>query len=231
MKKLMAALIAVGMIAGTASAQEVLSRNAVGYVKQEINRGEQALLSVNFLSLEDVDGEYTASTLFGDQVPPGSTVYLWNPDGQAYVAENRFVEPIGWQPNTNRFRLGDSFFLSIDGAAPEESYEVFIMGEVPDATTAPSVTRSIVEGLTAVSYPYPAEITVEDSELNDILPSGATLYYWDIDTQSYSAINKFVAPIGWQPAGYVLRPGVGLFIEMDADVLDGWEELIPYTWP
>lgn len=225
MKKLMALLLAVGMTASIAGAQEVLSRNAVGYVKTTIERGDVDLLSLNFNPLGETD-YYTVDDLFGDQLPSGSAVFVWDADSQEYVVENRFPGPAGWQPNTAELRPGMSFFVRVGASAPEEEYEVVMMGEVLDEE---SVTLSGATGLTALSVPFPVSMMFVETDLAEILPVGSALFYWDAAMQEYQTINKFPG-VGWIPDDFVVEPGKGFFVR-NSGAGFSWVEDKPYDWP
>ena len=73
MKKTIIALAVIALVAPLAFGQEVLSRNAVGYVKVTAPKGKFTLVSMDFV---DMGGGKTASDILGDQLPAGSTVSM-----------------------------------------------------------------------------------------------------------------------------------------------------------
>jgi hypothetical protein len=95
MKKILC-LVAILIVAQTvAQAQtQVLSRNAVGYVKITAERGKLVLGRSDFESL-DGSGGITVSNLFGDQVPANSAVYLWDRASATYKSITKFARG-GW---------------------------------------------------------------------------------------------------------------------------------------
>ena len=228
MKKLIALMLAFGVTAGIADAQtQVLSQNAVGYVKIEAGQGNLYLLRNDF---ESVDGEpMSIANVLDDQVPAGSQVILYDEAGQQYLPSIGRTA-FGWAPAaSNVLARGASFFLRIPDNSPELSYDLFIMGEVPDDDTP----LSFVPGLNMAGVPFPASMEWLDTEIAEELPPGSQLILWDPVGQSYvPSIGK--TAFGWAGAatGLVIEPGQGFFIRLpDTAGVLSFDELKPYTWP
>ncbi len=230
MKSKLAVLVGALLLAGSAYAQtnQVLSVNAVGYVKVNILATNKLHLLAN--NFEPLSGPIAISNTFAS-LPFGTQIYLWDSAAQAYkspITRGLF----GWPPaGSNQLVRGESFFLrSAGGATNVAGYPVYVMGEVPDASTAPTSSYSTAVGLTLVGNPYPVETKWTNSALAKALPFGAKVYVWDASSQSYSApITRGL--FGWPPAGnaLVLQPGVGVIVQTTNTI--NYAEVKPYTWP
>ena len=144
MKRIALAIAGLAVISTAAFAQsnQVLSRNAVGYVKVEAVRSNFHFIANSFKDING--GPVTVTNLIGNQVPIGSAVLVWDPSMQQYRFENKLIT--GWNPGTNRLNTGRGFWLKIADAGPSNTYSVFLMGEVPDSTTQPTSTIPITAG-------------------------------------------------------------------------------------
>jgi hypothetical protein len=227
MKKLLALILAVGVTATVASAQEVLSQNAVGYVKVTAEEGNLYLLRNDF---ESVDGSpMSIENVLGEQVPAGTTVILFDESAQSYlpgIGRSQF----GWAAAaTNVLERGRAFFMSMPPSAPEPSYEVFIMGEVPDADTP----LNLGPGLNMTGLPFPAVQAWLDTDMAAEAPAGATLVLWDTANQTYlPGIGK--SQFGWAAAatGLEVEPGQAFFLILPPSASPvAFDEVKPYTWP
>ncbi|MCO6400105.1 MAG: hypothetical protein J5I99_02600 [Verrucomicrobia bacterium] len=230
MKSKLAVLVGALLLAGSAYAQtnQVLSVNAVGYVKVDlIATNKLHLLANNF---EPLNGPIAISNTFAS-LPPGTSVILWDKAAQAYKpAINRSV--FGWPvAGSNQLIRGESIFLRTAGASTNVStYPVYLMGEVPDSDTAPTSTYASAAGITFVGLPYPVQTWWTNTALSMALPAGSSLYVWDSAAQGYSpSMSKSV--FGWSAAAkaLVLQPGQGFFV-VTTNVVN-YSEVKPYTWP
>lgn len=224
MKKLALALIGLTLVGSSAFAQTtgVLSRNAVGYVRIDAVRSNLHFIANNFFELNGAP--ITVTNLLGAQVPVGSQVLVWDPSAQQYRPESRTV--VGWSPGTNRLIPGRGFWLRIPGNAVSNSYPVFLMGEVPDKTTAPTSTQSIAVGLNMVGMSYPVSTKWTNTSLAKSAPIGAQVLFWGSNGQYVPASRTVV---GWSPNTNVINPGQGFWYR--SSVVTNWTETKPYTWP
>jgi hypothetical protein len=237
MKKTLAAILAVGMIAGVASAQtssNVLSQNAVGYVKAEVQPGEFSLLAQPFNS---IDGDPTPSNVFGDSLPVGTTLYVWDAVSATYSFETYQTQTAGfppvtttnWSPDTALLEPGKGFWVQVP-----TTVDVTLMGEVPANASA---DVSIVEGFTMAAVPYPVDITVEETAIGANPAVGDTIYLWDSETQSYSFITYQTETSGfppttttnWAPSSVTIPAGSGFWYQ--TTVARTPSESKPYSWP
>jgi len=223
MKRLvLAVIVAAAALALFCYAQtnQVLSRNAVGYVKVTCPRGGLVLVRMDFESLDGSD--LHAEDVFGDQLPIGTKIYKWDPTLASYVMDNKTFA--GWGTNIV-FERGMGFWISVPDSAASNEYEVYMMGEVPDRFTAPTSTVNISSGLTLVGYAYPTDILWTNTTLAKQAQIGDKLYYWD--GTNYVLNNKTFA--GWADPNLVITPGMGFWFKTSNDT--NWLESKPYTWP
>jgi hypothetical protein len=226
MKKLVVSMIAV-LAAGAAFAatNEVYSRNAVGYEAIQLSTNQLEMVRYDFMYLGS--GLCTVSNLIGDQLPAGSSVYLWDGVSQKYVVENKIRS--GWTPNTNIINYAQAFFLK----AGVTNTTVYLMGEVPDQYTSPVKTSAVygVSGgaLGQYAYAYPVAIPFTNTLFYSNSVAGDSLNIWSKTGNNYQVWNKIRS--GWQPSipSVVIQPGQGFFYRTTNTA--PWVMVKPYTWP
>lgn len=228
MKKFLACVVALGLMQILAEAQtQVLSRNAVGYVKITPERGKLFLGRCDFESIGG--GAPAVSNLIGEQLPEGSRLYLWDRQLLQYKILQKAARG-GWGAGgSNTIARGEAFWIKVPPTATSNSYDVFLMGEVPDRFTAPTTTILGITGLTPLGYPYPVTVAWTSTDISVKAPPGSRLYLWDATSQSYIVYQKAQRG-GWGSGSNVwLTPGVGFWLK-NTGVVD-WVEAKPYTWP
>ncbi|MBR4251647.1 MAG: hypothetical protein IKQ15_05065 [Kiritimatiellae bacterium] len=227
MKKLMSlvALAVVGSVVA-ASAQEVLSANAVGYVKRTVPAGKLQIVSIPFDNIASEDGSYTfGETQIAADLPQGSRVMFWDDAAQVWSGGNKSAK--GWSAGQANHVLlpGEAFFVrnSTDG-----DLEVTAAGEVPSDATLKRAYNG-ASALTIVSSPYPVDVTFGETQIATDLPQGSRVMFWDADSQVWSGGNKSAK--GWSAgqANKVIAAGEGFFIRAGEE--GTWEAVKPYTWP
>lgn len=229
MKKLIWVVAVLLIAQAAANAQtQVLSRNAVGYVKITAERGKLVLGRSDFESL-DGSGGIAVSNLFGDQVPANTTVYLWDRVTASYKSVTKLARG-GWgSAGSNRVQRGEGFWLKVPAAASNETYDVFLMGEVPDRYTAPTTTIPGLSGANMLGYPYPVQVYWTNTVLAMTSPPNSSLFLWNPTSQAYQSYTK-LARGGWGTgSNIVLQPGQGFWFRTTSSV--SWVEIKPYTWP
>lgn len=225
MKKLMSlvALAVVGSVVA-ASAQEVLSANAVGYVKRTIPAGGLQIVSVPFDNIASDDGSYKfGETQIAADAPIGTSVMFWDADAQQWAVGSKGGK--GWGSYANKtLEAGEPFFLQNAGT---DSLEVTAAGEVPSVE---KTTRAYAggDGLSFIANPYPVDCNFGDTELATQLPVGASVMFWDADSQQWAVGSK--GGKGWGSyASKAVEAGEGFFIKTASE--GTWEAVKPYTWP
>ena len=129
MKKLILVAIMTAFVASLAQAQtnQVLSRNAVGYVKLNAEKGKLLLGRTDFIPM---NGSYVASNIFGTaQWPNGTRVLSYDTSLPGYRTDSKSFA--GWSTNIT-FTRGKGFWFQVPTTAPSNNYDIFLMGEVPD---------------------------------------------------------------------------------------------------
>lgn len=224
MKKLAIALLGLTVVSSAVFAQtnQVLSRNAVGYVRVDTPSNKLNLVRLDFVNL--AGGNYTVTNLIGNQLAQGGALYIWDLSNQTYVGENKLKS--GWSPGTNAIRRGAGFFIY-----SLSNNNVFLMGEVPDSITAPTTTVNVLGGLNLTGYPYPADATFTSTPMFTSSAQGDAIYLWDVTGQTYGGYNRLKS--GWSPADYTnltFRPGQGFWYLRNSGGAS-WQYAKPYTWP
>lgn len=227
MKKIIVGLAVVLLLQAAAMAQtQVLSRNAVGYVKITAERGKLVLGRLDFEAIGG--GGIAVSNLFGDQLPANSQVYLWDRASAQYKTCFKAARG-GWSGGSNIVTRGEGFWVRVPAAAASNAYDVFLMGEVPDRFTAPTTTIANLSGANMLGYPYPVQRYWTNTTLANEAPANASLYLWNATNQAYEVHTKTIRG-GWATAtNVILHPGVGFWLRNTGTVT--WVELKPYTWP
>ena len=221
------ALAVCGVFAATAvfAQTNVLSQNAVGYVKVSMAADELKLVTHQF---NDIDGNpQTPSTVVGDQLPFDSQLFTWNGLGydiDDYLAGGKAI-PTGWQADTAAIEPGVGFFLKAAGAA-----DVFLLGEVPaDATI--DLTAEV--GLTALGFPYPASQAWTGTLTAANAVVGDQFFTWN--GTGYDIADNLLGakaiPPGWSNKDKVLPPGEGWFYNSQLVAPRTESEVKPYAWP
>ncbi len=230
MKSKLAVILGASLLAGSAFAQtnQVLSRNAVGYVKINLIASNKLHLVAN--TFEPLGAPIAISNAL-NELPPFSSVYLWDNGAQQYlpsIGKTAF----GWGPGaSNKLTRGRAFFIRTPSTATNvASFPIHLMGEVPDQITAPTTTTAVAVGLGLTAYTYPVATSWTNTALAKSLPIFSSIYVWDVSAQAYlPSMGKTV--FGWSPAAkaLVLQPGQGIIVQSTGTV--SAVEVKPYTWP
>ncbi len=230
MKSKLAVILGATLLAGSAFAQtnQVLSRNAVGYVRLDfIATNKLHMVANNFVPL---DSPIAISNTFAT-LPPGTQIILWNEGSQTYLPP--IVRgPFGWPAAaSNVLPRGKSFFLKTSSSASNVTqYSVYVMGEVPDRITAPTTSVSAAKGFTFASHPYPVTTFWTNTALAKAMLPGSQLILWDAASQSYPA--PFIkGPFGWSGAANSLMITAGQGVLIKTTNTFSYSEIKPYTWP
>ena len=229
MKKTLWIAIAGALVASViaASAQEVLSANAVGYIKKTLPANAKLIaLSVPLNSMTEATIVF-GRTSVAQEAPVGSSVSFWDPTLQKWSGGGKSTK--GWQAaESNRVLVaGEAFFLK--GAAGDVDREVTITGEVPeDATLARAIPGN--NNLGTIGNPYPVDFKFGASTLAQNATVGSTVSFWDSALQKWSGGGKSTK--GWQAAesNRVVLAAEGFFLR-EAGTVTSWTNAKPYTWP
>ena len=206
MKKLTTASIALVCVATfLVAAQAVTSKNIVGYNKTVLNSGLQ-LLGTSFIKTNA-----TPETIFGDRLPVGSVVYLYN--GVGYNVA-KYIQGIGGNAWNNSFDIGQGVAYWVE--VPEGSMTNLLSGEVE---TADAVTNTVATGLQLFAFPYPVEMTAKTLGFTPTV--GDVIYYYN--GVGYN-VAKYIQGIGgnaWNN-DFSIPVGTGFWYESHASSNTLW---------
>lgn len=221
----------VGALAASvlaASAQEVLSDNAVGYIKKTLPaNGKFIMVAVPLNSMTETDIVFGRTSL-AQESPQNSMVYFWNVVLQQWDSGTKGIK--GWQPaQSNQVVLaGEGFFLK-GPATTNYDVDVTITGEVPENN---SLVRAIPGSAAfgTVANPYPVDFKFGESDVAKNASQNSLVYFWNESLQQWDSGTKGIK--GWQPAqsNKVVLAGEGFFLKEIATVTS-WTNVRPYTWP
>ena len=219
----------VGALAASvvaASAQEVLSANAVGYIKKTLPaNGKLVMVAVPLNSMTETDIVFGRSSV-AQEAPVNSVVYFWDTVNQRWSPGNKTTK--GWGALSNRVvASGEGFFLQ---GPPTTNYnvDVTITGEVPESNTR---ARSLpgAGALGTVGNPFPVDFKFGESGLAVNATTNSVVYFWDETNQRWSPGNK--TSKGWGAfSNRVVLAGEGFFLQEAAGITT-WTNIRPYTWP
>jgi len=221
-----AGALAASVIA--ASAQEVLSANAVGYIKKTLPaNGKFIMVSIPLNSMTETETVFGRTSL-AQEAPVNSVVYFWNTGLQQWDLGNKTSK--GWgSVQSNKVVLpGEGFFLK---GAPTavENVDVTITGEVPDNNSlARAIPGSMAFG--TVANPYPVDFKFGESDLANNASVNSVVYFWDEANQQWALGNKTSKGWGSVQSNRVVLAGEGFFLK-EAGTVTTWTNVRPYTWP
>ncbi len=224
MKKTTAILLGT-LIASSAAlaSDQVLSRNAVGYIKVPLEANKLYLVANPFVPLDETGAVVT--NMFA-AVPNSTAIAHWDEASQTYISYSKNARG-QWSPNaTAVIARADALFVRM----PAATGTLFFMGEVPDRFTAPTSTQHRVAGVSMLGFPYPVEVSFTGTPMAVSLPNSSSIALWDSDADAYVSFSKN-ARGAWDPAALVatIQPGAGLVVRTGTP--GSWETVKPYTWP
>lgn len=229
MKKLTAILVGALIASSAALAQtnQVLSRNAVGYVKVNLQSGKLYLVSNPFVNLDGV-GDPKLTNVFA-VVPGGTIISIWNEGSSSYDNYTRSTRGawLGTAP-TATVKRADGIFIRYPVT---NAVDLYLMGEVPDRFTAPSSFVARVPGIAMVGLPYPVTIRLTNTVMAQQVPNGTIISIWNSASNKYDNYTKS-ARGAWLAEAQTadLNPGIGMVIRA-SNAASSWYERKPYTWP
>jgi hypothetical protein len=228
---LISAIVALTVIAAVAQELEVLSVNALGYIKKTLPPGGK-MICLNL----PLDSMSEASNVFGrtsiaQELPNGSAVSFWNLDSQKWVTGTKSTKGV-WTPVASNYvvKVGEGFFLK----SPTNSVQptsLTIAGEVPSAANSERVLLG-QSRLDVVGNPYPTSFKFGESELAKNAANGSAVSFWNEDTQQWVSGTKSTKGV-WTPtsSNYVVKATEGFFLKTSNATAWVWSSTKPYTWP
>ncbi len=205
----------------------VASRNVAGYIKLTV--AKRGLYQVHYPMMPLDLPAVTVNDIMG-HLPNGSSLTFWDPAAQAYrdgsAAEVKLLG--AWSPGTNNL-IGKTFWLQV-GDSATASFDIFLVGEVPDARSLPVASVPLaVSGpgtLNLLGYAYPAETHWTGTWFAVHAANGSALMTYDTASGGYvSSVKEGGA---WS-RDIVLQPGQGFWL--NSRNLTNWTETKPYSYP
>lgn len=200
-----AALISASAFAAT---NVVSSANIVGYNKEITAENGLKISALQF----DTGTSNTPTSVYGDNLPKGSKMFLWNGSGYEIASyTDVFVAFVGnvtkWDANPEFF-IGDGYWIDSAGVSTSVLSGNVILSD--------SVTNGLIEGVNLVSYPYPVDRVI--TNLGFTPNKGDKIFIWNgtgYDIASYTDV--FVAFQGnvtkWDNETNSISVGQGFWYE------------------
>jgi hypothetical protein len=224
MKKiLLASALVLAIAVSAAVAQEVLSQNAVGYIKVNLPANKFVSVAQPLNNMGKAENKF-GETSIAQELPQGSTVFFWSPTGQGWSGGLKGAK--GWQAGQSNkvIAAGEGFFIK----SPKDT-EVTITGEVPDeAQLARTIPGNGAFG--SLANPYPVDFKFGESDTAKNATQGSTVFFWSLEGQGWSGGLKGAK--GWQAgqSNRVVQAGEGYFLKEATDKTTV-TTVKPYTWP
>ncbi len=233
MKKTLWIAIAGALAASVivASAQtEVLSGNAVGYIKRTVPAaGKLAAVAHPLNSMSSASLMFT-NTSIATEMPNLSWAYFWNPTTQKWLGSQKSGKGVwGVDAVSKEILPGEMFFLKTP-AGQVTDVAVTITGEVPDE---PTLTRAVQGGnaIAALGNPYPVDVAFTNTDVAKNAANLSWAYFWNPTTQKWLGSQKSGKGVwGVDAAAKTVQAGEGFFLK-DAGPASVWTNSKPYTWP
>ena len=224
MKKiLLASALVLAIAVSAAVAQEVLSQNAVGYIKVATPPGKFVSVAQPLNNMGKADNKF-GETSIAQELPVGSIVSFWDTVAQGW--SGRLKSGKGWAPGQSNkvIAAGEGFFIK----SPQDG-EVTITGEVPDE---PSLDR-VIPGNNAfgsLANPYPVDFKFGESDVAKNASQGSIVSFWDVAAQNWGGGGKSLKGWGGGQSNRVVQAGEGFFLK-EAEGVTTITTVKPYTWP
>ena len=224
MKKiLLASALVLAIAVSAAVAQEVLSQNAVGYIKVNLPAGKFVSVAQPLNNMGKAENKF-GETSIAQEMPVGSYVYFWDTTIQGWGGGGKSLKGWGGGQSNRVIAAGEGFFLK----SPVDT-EVTITGEVPDEA---QLTRTIPgnNAFGALANPYPVDFKFGESDAAKNATVGSYVYFWDMALQGWGGGGKSLKGWGGGQSNRVVQAGEGFFLK-EAEAVTTVTTEKPYTWP
>ncbi len=216
-----------------ASAQEVLSANAVGYIKRTVPAGGGfQTFAVSLNSMTESSNVF-GRTSIAAEAPRGTTVYFWSlTPTPGWLSSTKGLS--GWNAvYSNRVVAPGEGFMLKSATTSTVPIEVTITGEVPDVDPL-SVAIVGSSNLNMVANSYPVDVTFGQTLLAINAARGSVASFWDTTLNGGKGgwLSTTKGLSGWNAvySNRVVQAGEGFMLK-EAGVSRVWTNAKPYTWP
>lgn len=221
--------LAVSVVAASAQT-EVLSANAVGYIKRTVpaNGGIEVIAySLNPMPYSGVT--MFTNTSVAAEMPNYSAAFFWNPITQRWITAQKSGKGVWAVEALNKQLLpGEMFFLKSPAGSP--AIDVTITGEVPEEGT---LERAVVGGnaIAALGNPYPVDVAFTNTSLAKNAANYSAAFFWNPTTGRWITAQKSGKGV-WavEALNKTIQAGEGFFMK-DINPSYVWTNTRPYTWP
>jgi hypothetical protein len=254
----------VAMLAATAAfaqTNQVLSKNAVGYVRQDVPPlGLFTLVASPFIPLNPTNGPGTIT--LQDVLPVTSglknstnpnqvdKIYLWDVIAQQYITLGmkpagtfHVLAGYGTNPPVNPvLSLGEGFWIQSPSSVAT-SHPVYVMGEVPSLNNA---TNNMAVAYQFRANPYPVTKSIDELINTNFGAKGTAnpntcdqVLIWQTN-QTYLSLGLKTPTNRWWPLNsfatssypvVMIEPGQAFWYRNRATTNFTWTVAKPYTWP
>lgn len=224
-----AGALAASVIAASAQT-EVLSGNAVGYIKRTVPAAGKLAAVAHPLNSMSAGTLMFTNTSIATEMPNGSWAYFWNPITQKWVGSQKSGKG-AWDgvAQEKEVLTGEMFFLKTP-AIQVTDVAVTITGEVPDEQT---LTRAVQgnNAIAALGNPYPVDVAFTNMDVAKNAANSSWAYFWNNDTQRWVGSQKS-GKGAWDGVAQAktVQAGEGFFLK-DFGPGSVWTNSKPYTWP
>ena len=232
MKKSLWIAMGVALVASVvaALAQEVLSANAIGYIKRQLPAGDKLItVAVPLYNMTAANNVFSNLSI-ASEAPVNSVASFWDSVGQRWVGGTKKAKG-GWDSTVVTQVVDSGEFFFIKGPATSTvPTQVTIAGEVPtDASLVRGFTGN--SNLTAMANAYPADFVFSNSTLATRASVNSVVSFWDVENQRWVGGSK-KAKGGWDAsvATQLVTATSGFFMK-EAGAVTTWTNTKPYTWP
>jgi hypothetical protein len=188
---LMAGALAASVIA--ASAQEVLSQNAVGYIKKTLPAGGKLVMMSIPLDSMTEENIVFGRTSVAQEAVQNSTVYFWDTTLQTWSFGLKGIK--GWGPPVEQGGRGGRSLLPEGpccGSRPGCDDHRRSAGR-----SHPAPPFRAASALGTLGNPYPVDFKFGESALANNASQNSTVYFWDEALQTWALALKGIK--GWGP--------------------------------
>ncbi|WFB34322.1 hypothetical protein P3T73_09125 [Kiritimatiellota bacterium B12222] len=211
MKKILFSLALAFAATSVVQAQEAVYSNVVGMVKKTLMAEKFIFVQYPFI-FED-DATPSVEDLLPD-VAVGTIVYFWDSGIQEYKTVQKLT-PSFWNPPNQNVVRGIGFYVVLPAGATDQ--DLVLSGEVPDDTEYPETILTLQPGFNAVGNPYPTEITIENSGIQDATNPGDQVAFWDPEQSNFVFVQK-LTPTFWNPPNVTIPVGSAVFLQVATGV-------------
>jgi hypothetical protein len=224
MKKiLLASALVLAIAVSAAVAQEVLSQNAVGYIKVNLPANKFVSVAQPLNNMGKAENKF-GETSVAQEAPVGTYVFFWDTTIQGWGGGLKSAK--GWAGGqSNRVVApGEGYFLK----SPKDA-EVTITGEVPDEPTADRVIPGN-NAFGTLANPYPVDFKFGESDAAKNASVGSYVFFWDIGIQGWGGGLKSAKGWAGGQSNRVVQAGEGFFLK-EKETVTTVTTKKPYTWP